>query len=79
MRVPSGYLQESRPASLAVEAVSCAVQLVPTRNGTVNDQGIVAGFWRGLWHGLIAPATFVLSPFSSGVRIYEVHNARWLI
>jgi hypothetical protein len=43
--------------------------------GTVNDQGIVAGFWRGLWHGLIAPVTFVLSLFSRGVRIYEVHNA----
>ncbi|MBO1753140.1 hypothetical protein J4G33_15120 [Actinotalea sp. BY-33] len=33
-----------------------------------------AGFWRGLWHGVIAPVTFVVSLFSDGVGIYEVHN-----
>jgi hypothetical protein len=34
----------------------------------------VAGFWLGLWHGAISPITFVISLFSSGVNIYEVHN-----
>ncbi len=33
-----------------------------------------AGFWLGLWHGMIAPVTFVISLFSSAVGIYEVHN-----
>jgi hypothetical protein len=33
-----------------------------------------AGFWLGLWHGIIAPVTFVISLFSSDVGIYEVHN-----
>jgi ABC-type nitrate/sulfonate/bicarbonate transport system permease component len=42
--------------------------------GVPNPEGLVAGFWRGLWHGLIAPITFVVSLFSDGVRIYEVHN-----
>ncbi|GAA3592111.1 hypothetical protein [Kribbella ginsengisoli] len=33
-----------------------------------------AGFWLGLWHGLISPITFVISLFTSKVSIYEVHN-----
>jgi hypothetical protein len=34
----------------------------------------VAGFWRGLWQGIIAPITFVISLFSDSVNVYEVHN-----
>jgi hypothetical protein len=41
---------------------------------TADDEGRVAGFWRGLWHGLISPITFVISVFTEDVRIYEVHN-----
>jgi hypothetical protein len=33
-----------------------------------------AGFWLGLWHGAIAPVTFVISLFSANVGMYEVHN-----
>lgn len=33
-----------------------------------------AGFWLGLWHGLITPVTFVISLFTDHVSIYEVHN-----
>jgi hypothetical protein len=33
-----------------------------------------AGFWSGLWHGSIAPITFVIGLFKPGVRIYETHN-----
>jgi hypothetical protein len=37
-----------------------------------------AGFWAGLWHGLILPLTFLISLFSPGVRIYEKNNSgRW--
>ncbi len=42
---------------------------------TADDEGDVAGFWRGLWHGLITPITFVISLFSDNVSIYEVHNS----
>ncbi len=41
---------------------------------TPDDEGKVAGFWKGLWHGLISPITFVISIFSKSVRFYEVHN-----
>ncbi len=39
-----------------------------------DDEGMVAGFWRGLWHGMISPIAFVISLFSDTVHIYEVHN-----
>ena len=41
---------------------------------TENPEGEVAGFWRGLWHGIISPVTFVISLFNDNVSIYEVHN-----
>jgi hypothetical protein len=37
-----------------------------------------AGFWGGLWHGIIAPITFIVSLFVTGVSIYETrNNGRW--
>lgn len=39
-----------------------------------NEKGVVAGFWRGLWNGVISPVTFVVSLFNQDVQIYEVHN-----
>ena len=37
-----------------------------------------AGFWAGLWHGLILPITFIVSLFNENVRIYETNNnGRW--
>lgn len=33
------------------------------------------GFWLGLWHGFIAPVTFVVSLFHDTVRMYGVPNA----
>jgi hypothetical protein len=35
----------------------------------------IAGFWLGVWHGLIAPITFIVSLFSDKVGIYDVHNS----
>jgi hypothetical protein len=33
-----------------------------------------AGFWAGLWHGLICPIAFVVSLFTPNVRLYESHD-----
>ena len=33
-----------------------------------------AGFWLGLWQGLISPITFLISLFNDHVNIYEVNN-----
>lgn len=35
----------------------------------------VAGFFMGLWHGIIAPVTFFISLFFDSVSMYEVHNS----
>jgi hypothetical protein len=43
-------------------------------SGKPDAAGVVAGFWLGLWHGAIAPVTFVISLFNHAVRAYEVHN-----
>lgn len=42
--------------------------------GMADVDGDVAGFWRGLWQGFIAPFTFVVSLFSDSVNVYDVHN-----
>lgn len=39
-----------------------------------NEDGNIAGFWDGLWQGIIAPITFIISLFNHNVEIYEVHN-----
>ncbi len=58
---------------LALALASCA----PGPNsgkGSPDTKGRVAGFWLGLWHGLISPITFIVSLFSAKVNLYEVHN-----
>jgi hypothetical protein len=34
----------------------------------------IAGFWLGLWHGIILPITFFISLFNHHLNIYDVHN-----
>jgi len=58
---------------LMLFTVSC----VPGPNDvekTPNRKGKVASFWKGLWHGLISPITFVVFVFTKNVRFHEVHN-----
>lgn len=57
---------------LVLAATGCAAGANPEA-GTAAPDGTVAGFWFGLWHGVIAPVTFVVSLFTD-VGIYEVHN-----
>jgi len=33
-----------------------------------------AGFWLGLWHGIIFPITFIVSVFNEKVGVYEAFN-----
>jgi hypothetical protein len=44
-------------------------------HGTPDAQGAIAGFWLGLWHGMVAPLSFLVSLFSEKVGVYEVHNS----
>ncbi len=67
------------PAALLLVALAvlvlagCAPEANP-QAGVPAPDGELAGFWLGLWQGIIAPVTFVISLFSDSVGIYEVHN-----
>jgi hypothetical protein len=39
-----------------------------------DNGGQIDGFLMGLWHGCIAPVTFVISLFSDNIHMYEIHN-----
>lgn len=36
-----------------------------------------AGFWVGIWHGIIIIVTFIVSLFTKEVGIYEINNTGW--
>lgn len=42
--------------------------------GVPDTEGEVAGFWMGLWHGLIIIISLIVSLFSDSYEIYEIHN-----
>jgi hypothetical protein len=52
---------------------ACAAGPNQLRN-TPDEDGEVAGFWRGIWHGLISPITFIISLFNKSIYVFEVHN-----
>jgi hypothetical protein len=43
-------------------------------NAMVDTGPDPAGFWLGLWQGVISPITFLISLFTPEVNIYEVQN-----
>lgn len=59
---------------LMLVMLACTAGPNPVTNIAVEGRS-VAGFWMGLWHGLIAPLTFIISLFTSDVKMYEVHNS----
>jgi hypothetical protein len=63
--------------ALALAATLLMTACAPGPNSaekTPDAQGKIAGFWKGLWQGLISPITFIISLFTKNVRLYEVHN-----
>lgn len=66
-------------SSVQVSTPSTSMQLTaPGPNPMMNQpdlSGRIARAGAGLWHGIIAPATLLISFFNSDVHMYEVHNA----
>ena len=58
---------------VALFMVGCAAGPNSAR-GIADSGGNVAGFWLGLWHGVILGITFIISLFTNNVQIYEIHN-----
>ncbi len=60
---------------LALVLGACAAGANPEIGTAPADAATAAGFWLGLWHGIIAPVTFLISLFTDNVNLYEVHNS----
>lgn len=61
-------------AVLALVLAACAAGGNPEVGTAADGASAPAGFWLGLWHGVIAPITFVVSLFTDTVSLYEVRN-----
>ena len=59
--------------AVALVAAACTAGPNELRN-MPNEDGEVAGFWQGLWHGFISPFTFIISLFTKNIYVFEVHN-----
>ena len=66
-------------SNVQVNTPNSTMQLsAPGPNPMLNQadaSGRIARAGAGLWHGIIAPATLLVSFFNSDVRMYQVHNA----
>ena len=64
--------------NIEVNTPDASIQLnTPGVNPLANEpaeNGRVAGVLQGLWHGIIAPVTLIMSFFNEEVQMYEVHN-----
>jgi len=74
----SSLIERSRLTLLTLGLILVLGACAAGANTSVDvpaPDGDVAGFWLGIWHGLILPITFVISLFTDNVNIYEVHNS----
>ena len=59
----------------ALVLMGCAPGPNTMENIIAPSSGDLAGFWLGLWHGMISFITFIISLFNDNVSVYEVHNS----
>jgi hypothetical protein len=45
--------------------------------GGTNSPEEPAGFFKGIWHGWIAPISLIAGLFDHTIRLYELHNTGW--
>ena len=57
--------------TMSVAVAGCTASKIDGHNLSVE---IPWGFWGGLWHGLIAPLTFIISLFTDNVSMYAKNN-----
>ena len=63
------------PLAAVLLLAACAAGANPDVGTVAPGAGRPAGFWLGLWHGIILPITWIVSLFTSTVSPYEVHNS----
>lgn len=57
-------------ACICLLATGCASQMGFEQAATAET----VGFWHGLWHGMIAPFSWLVSLFNKDVAIYAIYN-----
>ncbi|MEO0093799.1 MAG: hypothetical protein ABIK67_06050 [candidate division WOR-3 bacterium] len=67
---------------LIIFLLFCAFVFLTCAPGNVRwnqeiNPGHKAGFWAGIWHGMIIIITFIISLFNKRVGIYEINNTGW--
>lgn len=45
--------------------------------GGSNSPDNPAGFFKGIWHGWIAPISLIWGIFNQAIRVYEPFNTGW--
>lgn len=45
--------------------------------GGTNGPDDPAGFFKGIWHGWIAPISLIIGIFDDVIRVYEPNNTGW--
>lgn len=73
-------MKQAKMVVLAAVALAAALALVGCAAPGVAASSLpeAAGFWLGLWHGMIFPITFFVSLFNSEVGVYAVvNNGGW--
>ena len=56
---------------------SCADPITPIADQMGRSR---AGFFSGVWHGMIAPLSFIVSLFNHDVAVYETYNnGNWYV
>ena len=66
--------QAARAAVMVAAVLVLAACAAGANTVAQANQPDAAGFWLGLWQGLISPITFLISLFNNHVNIYEVNN-----
>ncbi|WP_282946497.1 hypothetical protein [Cellulomonas endometrii] len=61
-------------AATVLLLAACAAGVNPEVGTPPPGSLTPAGFWLGLWHGIILPVTWIVSLFTDTVTPYEVHN-----
>lgn len=46
-------------------------------NPSHNDGSSPSGFFKGVWHGWIAPISLIVGFFNDSTRVYDPNNTGW--
>ncbi len=68
-------MSEKKKYALILGLVVFLIFSMSCAPGNVRFEEKAAGFWAGLWHGLILVITFIISLFTDSVKMYEINNA----